>query len=59
MVEVSLYGGILDGSVHALDLAVGSGMVGLGQPMLDPVKEAVPVEGMATEACRWPLPVFR
>ena len=59
VVEVSLYGGILDGSVHALDLAVGPGMVGLGQSKLDLMYEAEPVEGMATEACRWPLPVLR
>jgi hypothetical protein len=59
VVEVSLDGGILDGSVHAFDLPVGPGMVGLGQPMLDPMKEAEPVEGMATEARGWSLPVLR
>jgi len=59
VVEVALDSGILDSSVHALDLPVGPGMVGLGQSMFDPMKETEPVEGMATEARGWPLPVLR
>ncbi len=59
VVEVVLDGGIRDGPVHALDLTVGPGMVGLGQPMHDPMKEIKPVEGMPTEARGWPLPVLR
>ncbi len=58
VVEVALDGSILDGSVHALDLSVGPGMVGFGQPMLDSMKETEPVEGMATEARRRPLAVL-
>jgi hypothetical protein len=58
VVEVALDGGILDGSVHALDLPVGPGMVGLSQSVFDPMKETEPVEGMAAEACGWPLPVL-
>ena len=34
-VVVALHGGFLDGSVHALDLAVRPGMVGLGKPVID------------------------
>lgn len=29
--------GFLDGSVHAFDLPVGPGVIGLGKPMLDAV----------------------
>ena len=36
VVEVAFYGGVLDGSVHALDLPVGPWVVWLGKPMLDP-----------------------
>src|SRR6202171_186962 len=42
-------GGVLDGSVHALGLAVGPGMVGLGQAMLDAVGGAGTVEDMRAE----------
>ena len=33
-------------------------MVRFGQPVFDSMNEAEPVEGMAAEACRWPLPVL-
>ncbi len=36
VVEVALHGSILDGSVHALDLPIGPGMVGLGKPVFVP-----------------------
>ena len=35
VVVVAFDGGILDGAVHAFDLAVGPGVVGLGKPVLD------------------------
>ena len=35
---------ILDGAVHALDLAIGPGMVRLGQAMFDPVRLADQIE---------------
>jgi len=41
---VSLDGRFLDRAVHALDLAIGPGMVHLCQAMLDPVLRADPVE---------------
>ena len=49
VVVVALDRGFLDGAVHALDLAVGPRMVGLGQAMLDAVLGADLVEGMAAQ----------
>ena len=40
VVEVSLDGGVFDGSVHALDLPVGPRVVGLGEPVFDSMKVA-------------------
>lgn len=59
VVEVSLDGGVFDGSIHALDLPVGPGVVGLGESVLDSMKVADPVEGVSTEACGWALPILR
>ena len=59
VVEVSLHRSVLDGPVHALDLPVSPGRVGLGQPMFDSMNETEPVEGMAAEACGWSLAVLR
>lgn len=54
-------GGVLDCPVHPLDLAVGPGMVGLGEAVLDPVRladrvethlpgiDGVPVPGLLSE----------
>ena len=39
--------GLLDGAVHPLDLAVGPGMPGLSQAMIDIVAGAGHVEGMS------------
>jgi len=58
VIEVALHRGILDGSVHALDLPVGSGMVGFGEPVVDAMKVAEPVERMAAESCGWPVAVL-
>ncbi len=58
IVGVSFHRSVLDGSVHALDLPVGPGMVWLGQPVFDSINETDPVEGMAAEACSWPLAVL-
>ena len=52
IVKVALDRGILDGSIHALDLSVGPGMVGFGQAVFDSVSVAEPVEGMATPSGR-------
>lgn len=46
VVVVAFNGGFLDGSVHPLDLAVGPGMFHLGQPVLDVIFVADPVEDM-------------
>ncbi len=40
VVEVSLDRSVFDGSVHSLDLPVGPGVVGLGEPVLDAQKVA-------------------
>ena len=59
VVEASLDDSVLAGSVHAFDLPVGPGMVGLGQSMFDSVKQTQPVEGVATEACSRSLAVLQ
>ena len=41
--------GLLDGAVHPLDLAVGPGMLGLSQAMIDIVAGAGHVEGVSPE----------
>ena len=48
-VEVSFDGCILDGAVHALDLAVGPGMLGLGRPVIDIVDGAGIFERVGAE----------
>jgi hypothetical protein len=37
-------GGVLDGAVHSLDLAVGPGMLHLGEPVLDAILVADAIE---------------
>src|ERR1700732_1736303 len=59
VVEEALPRGFLDGAVHPFDLSVGPGMVRLGEPVLDSVDMAGTVEGMAAEACGWPLAILR
>ena len=46
VVVVALDGGVLEGSVHALDLTIGPRVIGLGQAVLDVVLAADPVEHM-------------
>ncbi len=46
VVVIAFYGGVFDGAVHPLDLPVGPGMVGLGEPMLDAVLTADLVEAV-------------
>jgi hypothetical protein len=46
LVVVALDGRVLERAVHPLDLAVGPGVVGLGQPVLDAVLLARVVEGV-------------
>lgn len=50
VVVVAMDGGFFDGSVHALNLAVGPGMVWFGEPVFYGVAKADAVEGMATQA---------
>ncbi len=50
--------GVLDGAVHPLGLAIGSGMVGLGEPMLDAIVDADAAEDVtAGEAARWAIAI--
>jgi hypothetical protein len=48
-IEVAFDGRVLDGSVHPFDLAVGPGVLGLGEPMIDIVEGAGVFEGMRVE----------
>ena len=49
VVVVALDGGVLEGAVHPLDLAVRPGMARLGQAVLDVVLRAGELEGVGTE----------
>ena len=44
-------GGILDRAVHPFDLAIGPGVLDLGQAVLDPVLFAAHVEHVCDEGC--------
>ena len=59
VVVVAFDGCFLDRPVHPFDLAVGPRMVRLGQPMLDAMALAGPIEGMATQHRSWPFAVLR
>jgi len=48
-VVISFYGRLFDCSVHPLDLPIGPRMIGLGQPMLDPMFSTGAIERMAAE----------
>lgn len=50
LVVEALDGGVLDGPVHSLDLAVGPRMPGLGGAVLNVVGGAIIFEGMSPEA---------
>jgi hypothetical protein len=58
VVVIGAHGGFLDGAVHAFDLAVGPGMVGLGEAMLDAMAAAGPVERMSSQQGRGALAVL-
>ncbi|MGY3695902.1 hypothetical protein ACVIGA_005982 [Bradyrhizobium sp. USDA 3240] len=51
IIVVALDGRFLDRAVHALDLAIGPGMLDLGQPMFDPVFLASHIEHMRHVYC--------
>jgi hypothetical protein len=44
LVVEGLHGGVLDGPVHALGLAIGPRIVGFGEPVLDAVLPADAIE---------------
>ena len=49
LVVEALDGGFFEGSVSSLDLAVGSGMLGLGQTVVDVSGHASELEGVSAE----------
>ena len=59
VVMIALDGCFLDGTVHAFDLSVGTGMVRVGEAVFDSMNEAEPIERMSAKACRWDLAVLR
>jgi resolvase-like protein len=59
IVMVALDGRFLDRAVHALDLAVGPGMLDLSQPMFDAILLAAHIEHMCRASCRRTVRVAR
>ena len=59
VIVVVLDRGFLDGAVHAFDLAVGPGMLHLGEAMVDAVFLATPVEHVRDVARRRSIGVAR
>ena len=59
VVMVALDGGFLDRAVHALDLAIGPGMLDLSQPMFDAILLAAHIEHMCRVSCRRTVGVAR
>ena len=58
LVVVALHSRFLERPVHSFDLAVGPGMVRLGEPMFDAVLSASAIERMAAAAIVVMLPVI-
>lgn len=50
LVEIPPDGRLLQRSVHAFDLTIGPGVVGLSEAMLDTMSRVDPVEGRASPA---------
>ena len=59
IIMVALDGRFLDRAVHALDLAIGPGMLDLGQPMFDAILLAAHIEHMCHVSCRRAVRVAR
>ena len=59
IVMVALDGRVLDRAVHALDLAIGPGMLDLSQPMFDAILLAAHIEHMCHVFCRRTVRVTR
>src|SRR5258708_25237446 len=59
VIEEAFDGGFLDGAVHAFDLSVGPGMVGLGQTVADAMTKTGAIEGVSTPSCRKPSTILR
>lgn len=59
VIMIALDGRFLDRPVHALDLAIGPGMLDLDQPMLDAIFPAAHIEHMDRVSCRRAVRVAR
>jgi len=59
VVVEALDGGVLDGAVHPFDLAIGPGVLDLGQSMLDAVLSAAHVEHLCDKGCGRPVGIAR
>lgn len=58
VVVVALNRGLFDGAVHALDLAVGPGMIGFRETVVDAMQQTDPIEWMAAKAGCWSLSIL-
>ena len=54
---VTANGGLFNGAVHALDLAIGPGMLGLGETVIDVILSAGEFEGVGAEDFAWLKPL--
>jgi len=59
VVVIELNRGLFDSAVHALDLPVGPGMIGLGEAVVDAVEKTDPVKRMAVKAGRGSIAILR
>ncbi len=59
IVMIALDGGVLDGAVHPLDLAVGPRIVRLGEPVFDTILMAGLVQAVDAHACGPAIAVLR
>lgn len=46
---IGAHGGLLEGAVHAFDMAIGPRMVGLGETMVDLMASAGELEGVGAK----------
>jgi hypothetical protein len=59
VVVIATDGGVFDGAIHTFDLAVGPGMVWLGQPVFNSMAFTDAIERAPPEHGRRPLSVLR
>ena len=59
LVVVALDGGLFQGAIHPLDLAIRPRVIGLGQAMLDSVLATSAIEAVDAQHRSWPRAVLR